>query len=73
MTRKDYILIADAFRKGYADREVNEDERAGIIIAAVQVSYALKADNPRFDGRHFLAVIRGQKPLNSRPSRKVVF
>ena len=27
-------------------------------------------DNPRFDREHFLAVVRGERDLNSRPARK---
>lgn len=30
---------------------------------------ALYADNPRFSREHFLAVVRGERNLNSRPSR----
>jgi hypothetical protein len=68
MTRKDYILLANGFRDAlsqYADRPQTE----AIEHAAFQVSTYLKEDNPRFDQQHFLAVVRGERTLNSHPKR----
>ena len=67
MTRQDYILLATAFRSAL-DR--NEDTaQSGILDAAHLVSVELALDNPRFNREHFLAVVKGEKPLNSRPNR----
>ena len=38
--------------------------------AARLIADELAADNPRFDREHFLAVVRGERDLNSRPGRK---
>lgn len=74
MTRKDYILIAEALRKSLV-REVelhgpDSDSAAIVRLVASQIAYALSTDNPRFDFEHFLAVVRGEKSLTSRPGRK---
>jgi len=34
-----------------------------------RITGALFADNPRFNREHFLAVVRGERDLNSRPKR----
>jgi len=60
MTRKDYILLAEALRLSRENGESPESE-----IAAM-----LKRDNSRFDREHFLAVVRGERELQSRPPRK---
>lgn len=76
MTRKDYILIAEALRvcrQDYRIAEPNDLSRAqlgGIESASERIANVLASDNPRFDREHFLAVVRGEKGLNSRPARK---
>ena len=75
MTRKDYILIAKALRYAYVDdRPIASsripDHEKGVLYAASRIAIELAEDNPRFDRDHFLAVVRGEKPLDSRPSRK---
>jgi hypothetical protein len=80
MTRKDYILIASALRDAYQKEEMNNKylpkgehprtnlhalETASCCIAAV-----LQVDNCRFNREHFLAVVKGEKDLNSRPRRR---
>jgi hypothetical protein len=73
MTRKDYIVIAEALRKQY--QELNRPcgplarENDGVLCAAVEIADALQRDNARFSREHFLAVVRGEKDLRSRPSR----
>ena len=55
MTRKDYVLIADALRQAYVvqrDRYVGTS--AGVRAAAEYISDALASDNPRFDRERFL-------------------
>jgi hypothetical protein len=81
MTRCDYIRIAEALRfaRGHAmaasrGRDGVERENAirheliGVMAAAEYLANALQADNSRFNRSHFLAVIRGEKDLYSRPA-----
>lgn len=81
MTRKDYILIAEALRyaRGHAMAERScydadyrtpiEIELTGVMAAAEYIANAMQTDNPRFSREHFLAVVRGERDLNSRPPR----
>lgn len=52
MTRKDYVLIADALKHAAACDPGTEG--GGIYRAAVCIADALAADNPRFDRARFL-------------------
>jgi len=59
MTRKDYILIADAIRDALAadiefDIAMPEREASGIHRAALRLSDRLEQDNPLFDREMFL-------------------
>jgi hypothetical protein len=66
MTRKDYIIIAEALR--VSRKMVATDEMVrGIDDAVESLTINLKTDNPRFDKPHFVAVVRGEKDLRSRP------
>ncbi len=68
MTRKDYILIAEALRITYLQHKpILSQALNGVGDAANEIADALKRDNPRFDKEHFLAVVRGEKDVNSRP------
>lgn len=77
MTRKDYILLASAMHDAYRQTEVVYSGSAIELSAAINgasamvdsISDVLGRDNPRFDREHFLAVVRGEKDLNSRPPR----
>jgi hypothetical protein len=83
MTRKDYILIASALREEYLSNPSSVPVelrtpttmaevaavKEGILRATFRICVALELDNPRFDREHFLAVVRGEKELHSRPSR----
>lgn len=85
MTRKDYIVIADALRTAHKDACASKDADTsktntyqhghvcgaivGISDAASLIADVLQSDNPRFDREHFMAVVRGQKELLSRPAR----
>jgi hypothetical protein len=71
MTRKDYILLAEALHKAYVTNSgMNLSQKLnGVGDAAGFIADALEAENPRFDHAHFLAVVRGEKDLNSRPAR----
>jgi len=78
MTRKDYIVIAEALRVslhrertlpyGNGDNRSAEAQQA-VLDVACEVADALKRDNSRFNREHFLAVVRGERELHSRPSR----
>lgn len=69
MTRKDYILIAGALKNALNLTNGNCHHRDGVRDTAYQIAVALESDNPRFDRDHFLAVVRGERDINSRPSR----
>ena len=74
MTRKDYILIADCLRQARNNPNVPlehfEFAKQAVDSAAKMIGVQLQADNARFDIVHFLAVVRGEKDLNSRPARR---
>jgi hypothetical protein len=87
MTRKDYILLAEALRiQRYNASIVLESAKRvkdstnppayecgvinGIDYASDEIADALAHDNARFDKDHFLAVVRGERDLRSRPSRQ---
>ena len=71
MTRKDYILLAEALRVQYNVNKVfaNDGLSRGVLSDAEEIADALQRDNSRFNREHFLAVVRGEKELHSRPSR----
>ena len=80
MTRKDYIVIASALRDAYQKEEMNNKHAVqgepirtstqALEVASCSIATALGVDNHRFDRDHFLAVVRGEKSLTSRPSWK---
>jgi hypothetical protein len=75
VTRKDYLLIAKALRKAYriaGDRPMPyaSDIMQNVESVSIMLADALAADNPRFDREHFLAVVRGERELNSKPVPK---
>jgi len=43
----------------------------GVDFAAQEIATALEHDNSCFDRDHFLAVVRGQRELNSHPRSRV--
>lgn len=60
MTRKDYVLIADAIAvvQGEVNRQQYAD--ADMVLARIteELSYELRATNPRFDRARFIAACR---------------
>lgn len=85
MTRKDYVAIAGALKCAveyartadshnyggtYPGAENGEAELAGIMEAADRIARVMRDDNPRFDREHFLAVVRGERELQSRLSTR---
>ena len=81
MTRKDYISIAGALREHYQyalpesqskttwRRQYATGFTDSILETAKRIATVMADDNPRFDREHFLAVVRGEKELSSRPAR----
>ena len=73
MTRKDYILIADCLRQARNNPNIPMEHfewgKQAVDSAAKMLAVQLQNDNPAFNAAHFLAVVRGEKGLNSRPSR----
>ena len=68
MARKDYIRIAKAFYYARNWEQVKEANAVVLIERLAQVvADELADDNPRFDREHFLAVVRGEKALESKP------
>ena len=59
MTRKDYVLIADAIKRTRDNHDVNcEQARASLYAiadAAEAIAYALRRDNSRFEKARFMA------------------
>ena len=70
MTRKDYILIARALLYAREDCRGRKVMEAGVWVAAAQIANTLQETCPRFDRLHFLAVVRGERALESWPPRK---
>jgi len=80
MTRKDYILLAKTLNlslqsaRGFdaANGTTAQcgNNAAGVLLTAGRIANALAEDNLGFDSFHFLAVVRGERPLTSRPIRK---
>ena len=52
MTRKDYQLIAGALKDALG--AVDHPHRTGAVLAAQELAYRLRDDNPRFDRKRFL-------------------
>lgn len=58
MTRKDYVLIAEAIKRAH-DGDVGnlprDNVRTGAFEAAHAIACALRRDNPRFERARFMA------------------
>ena len=52
MTRKDYVLLAEAIKA--AVEATDYPERLGALLAANEISHRLQQDNPRFDRVRFI-------------------
>ena len=75
MTRKDYIILARALNSTYrsaCESKQSSDVLEAILRTSYSVASELAQDNSRFNGNHFMQVVRGVKVLNSRPSRNGV-
>lgn len=74
MTRKDYILIAEALKasspvEAHRFSAYPSTPNEAFVNTLVAVTDALAKDNPRFNRDHFIAVVCGEKDLHSRPPR----
>lgn len=59
MTRKDYEVLADAFKRAFAtNTDNNTVYSAGVEQALFEVSRKLQADNPRFNYDRFVQAAR---------------
>lgn len=62
MTRKDYVAIAAAIRRGAIEAKLEGGDRDSVRMAAnsiaAEVSYVLAGDNPRFDKAKFMEACR---------------
>ena len=76
MTRKDYFLIAETLGNamkwaepwtGQQSRIEHTNRHMTVNWIAEKMASALQDDNPRFDRTHFLAIVRGEKELTSKP------
>ena len=65
-----YILIANALLRAKAAILQSEEGESlmGLSYVVDEIALTFRNDNRKFDSSHFLAVIRGEKPANSRPS-----
>lgn len=58
MTRKDYIIIAEAIRDSLIDLETGialpDRERAAVMAVATRLAIRLRSDNDRFDVARFM-------------------
>jgi hypothetical protein len=74
MTRKDYIMLAENLRwaRENTPEPAYENDPDPVMLIAARLADRIHDDNPRFDPEHFLAVVRGERELNSRPPRKKV-
>src|SRR5690348_143499 len=73
-SKRHYQVVAEALRKAQAHIRVapvkdKETELLGFNCAVSHLSLALETDNPKFRRQHFLAVVRGEKSVKSRPAK----
>lgn len=54
MTRKDYVLIAQAIKRA-KDECLSDDTTGAVKQAARNVALSMERDNPRFDRARFMA------------------
>lgn len=68
-SRGAYQFIASTFRTCYAIEASYRERQSAVYFAAGEMARRLKGDNPIFDADHFLAVVRGEREIDSRPPR----
>ena len=67
MTRKDYLLIEGVLQDEYRWAPNPSKELGAIYRVAYMLGDALAKQDKNFDCAHFLAVVRGEKELTSKP------
>jgi len=67
VTRKDYILIEGVLQDEYRWAPNPSKELGAIYRVAYMLGDALAKQDKNFDCAHFLAVVRGEKELTSKP------
>lgn len=68
-SKQHYQAIADILvvAKSYAGMSNPAHDAIGFITN--ELADVFQKDNERFNREHFLAVVRGERPVNSRPPR----
>lgn len=63
MTRKDYVLIADAIATVQGEVNRSQYSDANMVLARIteELAHELRSTNPRFDSARFIAACRGSK------------
>jgi len=70
VTRKDYEAIEYALYSRY-NSYPNPSVQLGVVYGvACDIAFELEKTNKAFDREHFLAIVRGERELNSKPNRK---
>lgn len=54
MTRRDYITIAESFRRTLDNKALTTEQRAGVETAAKDMAWELSRQNSAFDQHMFL-------------------
>jgi hypothetical protein len=68
-SRPHYQLIAGALRDAITVFDDPSEQRDGVYTAASIIAEKLENDNPAFHRSHFMAVIRGEADVMSKPPR----
>jgi hypothetical protein len=66
-SKSHYQLIAKVFHNEYAQSGTNGTERTLIFVLAEALAQELRHDNPAFNYEHFLAVVKGEAEVDSKP------
>lgn len=69
-SKRHYVVIADVLATEYRQAANPSKELGAIYRIAYTLADKFAADNPRFSTEHFLSVVRGEREVNSRPTRR---
>jgi len=69
MTRKDYSLLAEVLRTHRRSVYQSAENLIQCSVLEQNLGARLLQDNPRFDVRNFLAVVRGEKDYTAKRQR----
>lgn len=69
-----YVVLMKALSKAYSEApgygwhgRDQDHVREGVKLAAADICGELSKDNPSFSPKHFMEVVKGEKPLDSSP------